>query len=299
MKTKDNKKQKIEYPKSKTIILSRILYWTFTVVTIVTLLVSWISYFLDRQNIEITLTHTMLCAICILTINIPNILIRKFKLYIPPLIMAIAITMLFLNCIVGEIYRVYDTSIILDRALHFISGFLYGILALSVISLTSNWPHNRLKLSPLFVSIFIICFTFTTGYIWECFEYVVDSLTGAFMQRWNDSFVGIIQDGVFVETTQLPSSVFQSGLYVHTSIRGSGLEDTMRDLLLNIIGAVVTSIFAFIQTKRNPDSLKSYLIMKLDTANNLFGKKKKDEILQEKIVEDTKEENEYEDSSSK
>jgi hypothetical protein len=247
---------------------SKILYIVGQIITILTLIGSIIFYLLKRQNLDITLTHAFLCVACLITFHIPMFIEKKYKLLIPPIITCVAYTMLFANFIVGEIYRAYDTSLLLDRLMHFTSGFLFGFLGISIICLITNWPKKELVLSPLLVALFVFCFTMTTGVVWELFEYGVDSLTGAIMQRWNDSLLGVLKDGEIIPLTTLPN-VWQEGLYVHNSIRGDGLVDTMTDLLLNSIGSLAVSIFAYIAMKKDKNIFKSVIILKQDIFNEL------------------------------
>ncbi len=100
---------------------------------------------------------------------------------------------------------------------------------------------SKFKLSPFFVVLFTFCFTMTSEYLWEIVEYTVDTLTNANMQRWQDGILG-----------EIPKAT-ETGEFIINSARGSGLNDTMGDMIVNIFGALGVCIYAYIGMKVKPD----------------------------------------------
>jgi hypothetical protein len=173
--------------------------------------------------------------------------------------------MLFLNFVIGEIYRVYDYGLLLDRIMHLSSGFMFAFLGLSVAGMSHASPDTQVKLSPVFLVIFTFCFTLTAEFLWECLEFGVDSLFPAKMQRWSDSLQYILENGVLKDASSVTSQ--SQGLFVHSDPRGSGLVDTMMDMLLTTIGGIVMSIYSYFCLKKNPNFFENKTITKLSNID--------------------------------
>ena len=115
-----------------------------------------------------------------------------------------------------------------------------------------------MKLSPFFIVLFSFCFALSIEYIWELVEYAVDTVTyrlsgfigASNMQRWKD---GIVTAG--------GAPVSAEGGYVTSSLRGTGLKDSMMDMLVNIIGAAVVCGVALIGLKLRPDWFEGKRLM--------------------------------------
>ena len=93
----------------------------------------------------------------------------------------------------------------------------------------NNSEKVDLKLNPLFVSIFVVCFTITVGVAWEFFEFLSDAITGSNMQRYSDS------------VTREPF------------LGRDALFDTMKDLLLDAGGAILMAIISYIDLKKKKE----------------------------------------------
>jgi uncharacterized membrane protein YjdF len=176
---------------------------------------------------------------------------RKFKVHIPSFLLIIIYLFIFAHFIMGEIYRVYDKSIIFDKVLHTTGGFVIAFIGVSVVFSLSNMKNEKVKLSPFFVALFSFCFALALEYVWELFEYAVDRVAGANMQRWQDAVVMV--DG---------QVYYDENGYALTSIPyGSGLKDSMGDMFVNIIGALVVSVITFFVLSYHPQWLLSRLIV--------------------------------------
>jgi len=81
-----------------------------------------------------------------------------------------------------------------------------------------------MDVSPLLVAVFAFTFAITMGVLWEIFEFAIDWVFGTTMQSWD-----------LPHDTTLIGRAFQ----------GSGLRDTMSDLIIDSIGALSTSIICY------------------------------------------------------
>lgn len=211
-----------------------------------TIVLSLFSFLLKRSESNEFLTHLTLCVTAMILTNIPIFMRRRFKIYIPPFLQIIIIVFIVLHFVFGEIFRFYDNSLLFDKILHTTSGVTIAICGFSLVNLLNESPNTHLKLSPFFVALFSFCFALAIGYLWEIFEYLMDSIIKTNMQRWQDGFVTVIVDGEEV--------------LVQTYGRGSGLMDTMGDLIVNAIGAAIISITGFVMLKTKNPKIQALLI---------------------------------------
>ena len=96
-----------------------------------------------------------------------------------------------------------------------------------------------LKLSPFFVVMFAFCFAVTMGVFWEFFEFSADRILGTNMQKFRFPELG--QDG---------------------------LVDTMTDLFVDAVGALITSIVGYFYIQKKND------VLLRDYFKNWFRNKK-------------------------
>lgn len=104
--------------------------------------------------------------------------------------------------------------------LHTTSGFVLGIIGFMFIYLLNKNYTTNVTLSPFFIALFAFCFAVMIGVIWEIYEFSLDRLLGYNMQK----FRGLGQDG---------------------------LVDTMLDLIVDSLGALVISILGYFNIKEN------------------------------------------------
>jgi len=133
---------------------------------------------------------------------------------------------IFLYCAIylGEVRSFYYLIPYWDTILHAFSGAMLGALGFSLISILNNTKEIDLELSPFFISLFAFCFAVAAGAIWEIYEFSVDSLLTLNMQKY------MLEDG-----TPL--------------IGQEALADTMKDLIVDAISALVISTAGYIVNK--------------------------------------------------
>lgn len=231
----------------------RIVYWVFQILTFATLLASLIIYLIKKDGRETTFNQIFMCVITLLTLNIPLLLERKFKIFIPNYISIVLYFMLFFHFVLGEVYRAYDNIVLFDKILHTTSGVIIAFVSFSIVSILNNMQKTHIKLSPFFIVLFTFCFTMTSEYLWEIFEYLMDSVFNSNMQRWQDGLI-------LAEGAELPRAT-ASGMYVLSNPRGSGLLDTMGDMMVNIFGALAVCIYAYVGMKLKPNWFTSRTIL--------------------------------------
>jgi len=119
-----------------------------------------------------------------------------------------------------------------------------------------NKNSKKINLSPLYVSIVGFCFSMTIGVFWEFFEFSIDNLIKSDMQKdriinsltsvefdlENDN-KSITYDGI--SYTILYDNNDKEILKIDNGYLDIGLIDTMKDLFVNLIGAIIFSILGY------------------------------------------------------
>ena len=154
----------------------------------------------------------------------PSILEKKFGVYLPKRLQLIITLFIFAAQILGEIGDFYEKISWWDTMLHTISGVILGLAGFLFVYLLNEKGNKNINLSPKFVILFAFCLALTMGVFWEFFEFGMDRLFGYNMQKF-----------------RMPGE--------------DGLIDTMCDLIVDTIGAIVACIGGYIYIKRKKDVL--------------------------------------------
>jgi len=207
---------------------TKILYVTTRVVISLLLVFNVAAFFIDGDDSQKSrdLFNAAQSFLMLLCTFVPGFIERTGKVSVPNVMSVVFICFCLAHFVVGEIGEVYVKSKIFDSILHALSGSMIAILGFSIIRLLNDSEKVDLNLNPLFVSIFVVCFSITVGVAWEIVEFLADAVTGSNMQRYSDSvtrdpFLGRI-----------------------------ALFDTMKDLILDAIGALVVAVISYIDLKR-------------------------------------------------
>lgn len=225
---------------------------------------SFMVYFILRIFVIVTMVlqflngnyeNFFLCILTLILLVVPSLIQVTFKIELPTVLEIFILVFIFAAEILGEIREYYVLIPIWDTVLHTINGFLAAAIGFSMVDLLNRSKKTMFQLSPLFTAIVAFCFSMTIGVVWEFFEFGMDMFFGLDMQK--DTVVRAIHsvtldpDGKNVVTVidNIKSVVVNGkelGLGGYLDI---GLIDTMKDLIVNFIGAVVFSVFGYIYVK--------------------------------------------------
>ncbi|WP_417849760.1 hypothetical protein [Thalassoglobus sp.] len=155
---------------------------------------------------------------------LPAILARRADVHVPPEFEVLTIAFIIASLFLGEVRDYYNTFWWWDIALHGTSGGLLGVLGVLLIYVLNETPQIDLQMRPGFVAFFAFCFALSVGALWEIFEFTMDQYFGMNMQKpmWGDP---------------------------------SGLTDTMIDLIVDAIGALIVSVVGYIYMVRGYESV--------------------------------------------
>ena len=137
-----------------------------------------------------------------------------------------------------------------------------------------NTKLKSIYLSPIFLCLFSFCFSMTIGIIWEFFEYGMDKTFNYDMQK--DEYINEIytvtldpkQHNNVISINNINYTILYNNQGKElTKLKGYldiGLNDTMKDLFVNFIGAIIFNIFGYLYLKnRNKDKfIKNFIITK-------------------------------------
>lgn len=186
------------------------------------------------------LTAVITIGIVVLTL-VPFFLEKFLRVYIPPEFVLLAIAFVFASLFLGEIRGYYTRFWWWDILLHSGSGFLLGIIGFLLVHLLNETEEIGVHMRPGFVAFFAFMFAVGIGALWEIFEFSMDSLFNLDMQK---------------EMLGDPS----------------GLTDTMWDLIVDTLGALVIAIlgYGYVKTAKNESFLERWIKAFVENNPRLF-----------------------------
>lgn len=197
-------------------------------------------------------------ALCLLLFLLPPLVERSFSLQLPTALEISAYLFVFCAGVLGEIGDFYQRFPAWDAILHAANGFLFAGFGFCLFSLFEKKRTVRTLPSPAYQSFTAFCFSMTVGVLWEIFEFCADRLLHTDMQK--DSFRSAIHSvlvpakdaGVFrVENITRVEIWTADGMsYTLNGYLDVGLADTIKDLSVNLWGALAFCIFGYVYLKR-------------------------------------------------
>lgn len=199
--------------------------------------------------------HNMFLGILTLILfMVPQFLDKKMSVTIPVGLETVILIFIFSAEILGEINAFYVKIPIWDSILHTTNGFLMAAIGFALIDLFNRSEKFSIKMSPYFVAFFAFCFSMTVGVLWEFFEFSMDQFFGLDMQKdWIVTAINSVKLNpiganvpihVDVQSVVINGEQWNLGGYLDI-----GLIDTMKDLIVNFIGAVVFSVIGILYLK--------------------------------------------------
>ena len=207
------------------------------------------------------LNNALLCLLSLILLFAPLFIQDKFEITLPNDLEIAIYLFIFSAEILGEIDNFFGIIPYWDIILHTINGFLATAVGFSLVDLLNKNSKN-INLSPFYLCLVAFCFSMTIGVLWEFFEYGCDKFLNVDMQKdtviQKISSVALNPDGenkaVVVDDIGKTIIYDTNGDVLQVIDNGYldiGLNDTIEDLFVNFIGAIVFSFFAFFDLKHN------------------------------------------------
>lgn len=131
---------------------------------------------------------------------------HRAKVHIPASFLTATIIFLYMTLFLGEVGGFYEKFWWWDVVLHTGSAVGFGLIGAIILILL--FQEGKVKASPVWISVFAFSFAVAIGAVWEIFEFGMDQIFGMNMQR-------------------------------------SGLVDTMADLIVDSIGALLAAFTCY------------------------------------------------------
>ena len=191
------------------------------------------------------------CILTIVLLYIPSWLQVKLRIELPPPLEITILCFIFAAEILGEVNAFYVNVPNWDTMLHTLNGFLAAAVGFSMVLLLNDDERLTFDLSPFFLALVAFCFSMTIGVLWEFFEFGMDFFFHTDMQK--DTVINAVYT-VALDPTRTNKVVAIKDIQ-DVVINGEslglggyldiGIIDTMKDLFVNFIGAVVFSVAGF------------------------------------------------------
>ena len=271
MKPKKQKKSVLagRYIQNEKLVLT--VYWILRFLVVVTMVLQFFNG--DYQSV-------LVCILTLVLFMLPSIIERRLHVDLPDTLEIVLLLFIFSAEILGEIREFYVLIPHWDTALHTINGFLFAAIGFCLVNLLNENKRISMHLSPFYMAVVAFCFSMTIGVLWEFFEWGMDRWFGFDMQK--DTVMTTIStimihpehrnDAVILKDISDVVVVFADGSQRQLGLGGYldiGLQDTMKDLLVNLIGAVVFSVigYFYVKTKGKGKVAKHFIPKVLDKPN--------------------------------
>ena len=222
-------------------------------------------YLLLRLSVILTLVaqvfnrdweSVFFCALALFLMTIPSFIEHNWHIDIPDTLEIIVIVFIYAAEILGELKAYYINVPFWDTMLHTTTGFLAAAVCFSLCDIFNRNENIKFDLSPFFLAFVAFCFSMTVGVLWEFFEFGMDFFTGSDMQK--DTVINAIHTTMLdptksnrvVHITGITDVILSDGTSLGLGgYLDIGIIDTMKDLFVNFIGAVVFSFIGYFYVK--------------------------------------------------
>lgn len=183
-----------------------------------TLLTIW-SLLLCMCLVALVLGRWSLAFVSLATLVLsvlPPILAARWSFTIPVPFLVFTTLFFFASLFLGEAFDFYERLWWWDLALHGSAAVGFGLTGFLFVFML--FEGDRFAAPPSAIALITFCVAMTVGAMWEVFEFLMDVSFGMNMQK-------------------------------------SGLDDTMADLIINALGALVASLTGYVYLVRNSAGL--------------------------------------------
>lgn len=195
--------------------------------------------------------NVFICALVLYLFILPSLMQKRLGISFPTGLQIVIMIHIFACEILGEIACYYVKYPHWDTIMHTVWGFLCAAIGYSLVDILNREDSTHFKLSPAFLAVVSFCFSMTIGVMWEFFEFTADRLFTIDMQK--DTVITQISSVLLDSTnSNIPIVIKNIG---DVTINGEslgvggyldiGLYDTMEDLFVNLVGALIFSLIGF------------------------------------------------------
>lgn len=204
--------------------------------------------------------NVFLCVLTLILFTLPTFLSKKLNITLPTTLEIVVYLFIFSSEILGEIQNFYGLFTHWDTMLHTLNGFICAAVGFSLIDILNNNENFHINMTPSFVALVAFCFSMTIGILWEFAEYTIDQYLEKDMQKdrivTKISSVKINENGdnepIVIDNIN-ETVIYSNNSNNTTIIEGGylelGIHDTMKDLFVNFMGALIFSSIGYLYIK--------------------------------------------------
>lgn len=229
--------------------------------------------------------HVFVCALSLILFLIPAFVEKNLGIKLPSTLEVIILLFIFAAEILGEMQSYYIRFAHWDTMLHTVNGFLCAAVGFALVDILNRNSKTKFTLSPIYLAVVAFCFSMTIGVLWEFFEFACDMFLKTDMQK--DTVVNFISS-TMLDPTKSNHAVIINNIQ-NVTVDGKPLEiggyldigliDTMKDLFVNFIGAIVFSVIGYFYVKqRGRGKFAEQFIPVINEANKNKGDTKNEKL---------------------
>ncbi len=172
----------------------------------------------------------------------------RYRFKLPSELQITVLLFIYASIFLGGVADFYNRFSWFDSLLHTVSGLGLGFLGFLI--LYSLHKTGKLNASPFLISFFAFCFALSLGVLWEIFEFLMDEIVGSDMQK--------------ARNLEYVYGYFETRL---------GVLDTMKDLMLDALGALTASAIGYLYLKGGKFKIFKKLISSVEKDNPHYFEK--------------------------
>jgi len=211
------------------------------------------------QSLHGNWNNVFLCFLTLILFTLPTLISKKFNITLPTTLEIIVYLFIFSSEILGEIQNFYGVFTHWDTILHTLNGFLCAAVGFSLVDILNREEHKYISMTPGFVALVSFCFSMTIGILWEFFEFGADYYLKTDMQKdrfiteINSKEIGNKEGNEKIKIDNINKTVIYYDndkiFTIENAYLDIGIIDTMKDLFVNFLGAVIFSILGYLYIK--------------------------------------------------
>ena len=200
---------------------------------------------LVRQIMRGSYESAFFCLLALCLLYLPSWLQVKLRIELPPPLEITILCFIYAAEILGEVNAFYVVVPNWDTMLHTLNGFLAAAVGFSMVILLNDNEKLTFELSPFFLALLAFCFSMTIGVLWEFFEFFMDTFLHTDIHTIHSVTLDPTRSNQVVTIHNIQDVAVNGSSLGLPGYLDIGLIDTMKDLMVNFLGALVFSVTGF------------------------------------------------------
>lgn len=199
--------------------------------------------------------NAFICLLVLFLFLLPSLLEKRLGVSFPSGLQTVILIHIFACEILGELGCYYVKYPHWDTITHTVWGFLCAAIGYALVDILNRNDSTHFHLSPAFLAVVAFCFSMTIGVLWEFFEFGADQLLLLDMQkdtvitRFSSVLLDATSSNIPIQVNNIADVAVNGASLGLNGYLDIGLFDTMEDLFVNSIGALVFSLIGYFRTK--------------------------------------------------